>query len=85
MAHLTPYQIADHARHLNGTASIAMINRLFARQDKSHLWPINGRFDATQRAIRRLRRLRTEVTIYPGLEYALALDEEISRVVNGKD
>ena len=85
MAHLTPYQIAQRAEDLEGTANIAMINRLFARQDESHLWPINGRFDATQRAIRRLRRMRTEVEINPGLEYALALDAEISRVVNGED
>jgi hypothetical protein len=85
MAHLTPYQIAQRAEDLEGTANIAMINRLFARQDESHLWPINGRFDATQRAIRRLRRMRTEVEINPGLEYALALDAEISRVVNSED
>ncbi len=85
MAHLTPYQIAERASSLEGTANIAMINRLFARQDESHLWPINGRFDATQRAIRRLRRLRAEVEINPGLEYAMALDDEISRVVNGED
>jgi hypothetical protein len=85
MAYLTPYQIADRASGLEGTANIAMINRLFARQDDSNLWPINGRFNVTQRAIRRLRRLRAEVEINPGLEYALALDDEIGRIVNGED
>jgi hypothetical protein len=81
---LTPYQIAERAERYEGRANIAEINRLFRRQDESHLWPINGRFDATERAIRRLRRLAREgACIEPGLEYALALDAEISTIVNG--
>jgi len=81
---LTPYQIAERAERYEGRANIAAINRLFRRQDESHLWPINGRFDATERAIRRLRRLAREgACIEPGLEYALALDAEISTIVNG--
>lgn len=81
---LTPYQIAERAERYEGRAKIAEINRLFRRQDESHLWPINGRFDATERAIRRLRRLAREgACIEPGLEYALALDAELSAIVNG--
>ena len=81
---LTPYQIAERAERYEGRANIAAINRLFRRQDESHLWPINGRFDATERAIRRLRRLAREgACIEPGLEYALALDAELSAIVNG--
>jgi len=81
---LTPYQIAERAERYEGRANIAAINRLFRRQDESHLWPINGRFDATERAIRRVRRLaRDGACIEPGLEYALALDSEISAIVNG--
>jgi len=80
----TPYQIAERAERYEGRANIAAINRLFRRQDESHLWPINGRFDATERAIRRLRRLAREgACIEGGLEYALALDAEISTIVNG--
>ena len=80
----TPYQIAERAERYEGRANIAAINRLFRRQDESHLWPINGRFDATERAIRRLRRLAREgACIEPGLEYALALDAELSDIVNG--
>ena len=80
----TPYQIAERAERYEGRANIAAINRLFRRQDESHLWPINGRFDATERAIRRLRRLAREgACIEPGLEYALALDAENSTIVNG--
>jgi hypothetical protein len=81
---LTPYQIAERAERYEGRANIAAINRLFRRQDESHLWPINGRFDATERAIRRLRRLAREgACIEAGLNYALALDAEISTIVNG--
>lgn len=81
---LTPYQIADRADRYEGRANIAAINALFRRQDESHLFPIRGRFNATERAIRRLRRLAREgLVIEPGLEYALALDAEISAIVNG--
>jgi len=81
---LTPYQISERAERYEGRANIAAINRLFRRQDESHLWPINGRFDATERAIRRVRRLaRDGACIEPGLEYALALDAELSAIVNG--
>lgn len=81
---LTPYQIAERAERYEGRANIAAINALFRRQDESHLFPIRGRFNATERAIRRLRRLAREgAVIEPGLEYALALDAEISAIVNG--
>lgn len=81
---LTPYQIAERAERYEGRANIAAINALFRRQDESHLFPIRGRFNATERAIRRLQRLAREgAVIAPGLEYALALDAEISAIVNG--
>lgn len=81
---LTPYQIAERAERYEGRANIAAINALFRRQDESHLYPIRGRFDATERAIRRLRRLAREgLALEPGLEYALALDAEIGAIVNG--
>lgn len=36
--------------------STRQINAHFRSIDDSHLWPICNRFDATERAIRRLRR-----------------------------
>lgn len=84
MTYLTPEQIALRAEDYTGTAAVAVMNRLFLRQDESHLYPIRGRFNATKRAIRRLRDARREgLVIDDGLEYALALDAEISRIVNG--
>ena len=63
--------------------SIRQINAFFRENDESHLWPICGRFNATERAIRRIRRLRQQgLCVYPGLEYYLTLEQEISDIVN---
>ena len=55
--------------------TIRQINRLFRQHDTSMLWPICGRFNATERAIRRLQRT-AEYTYTDGLE--------ISRIENGE-
>lgn len=63
--------------------SIRQINAYFRENDDSHLWPICGRFNVTERAIRRIRRLRQQgLCVYPGLEYYLTLEREISDIVN---
>ena len=70
------------AAQINGL-SIAQINKLFRRVDDSRLWPVCGRFNATERAIRRLRRYRRAgLELSPGLEYYDALEREISEIVN---
>ena len=80
---LTPFQIAERADLYNGIANVAKINKLFRKQDESDLWPVCGEFNATERAIRRIRKARADgVCINDGLEYALALDNEISIIVN---
>ena len=58
------------------------INAYFRANDESHLWPICNQFDVTERAIRRLRRLDDGCLADGGLEYFIALDAEISRIVN---
>lgn len=63
--------------------SIRQANRLFRKIDDSRKWPILGRFNATERAIRRLRKARHDgLEIHPGMEYIEALDREISDIVN---
>ena len=63
--------------------SIRQINAYFRKNDDSHLWPICGKFNATERAIRRLCILRHNgLEVHEGLEYYLALDAEISKIVN---
>lgn len=83
MKYLTAEQIAMRAEQFEGRRNTTEINRLFRRQDQSNLWPVSNKFDATERAIRRVRHWRHEGG-YPnvGLEYALALDSELSRIVN---
>lgn len=79
----TASQIADATEHLDGLANTRAINAAFRDQDESHLYPINGRFNATERAIRRTRKhFRDCGMACTGLEYCLALDGEISRIVN---
>lgn len=63
--------------------SVRQINAYFRSHDESHLWPIRGRFNATERAIRRIRRRRREgLEVHPGLEYYLTLEREITEIVN---
>ena len=59
------------------------INKLFRANDESHLWPVKGRFNVTNRAIRRLQKYQRQgLIINDGLEYAYALDHEITEIVN---
>lgn len=63
--------------------SIRQINKLARKQDESHLWPVCNKFNATERAIRRLQRQRRQgLVLNDGLEYASALDQEISNIIN---
>jgi len=62
--------------------SVREINALFRKSDESHLWPICGRFNATERAIRRIRKAMQNNGETGGFEYALMLDEEIANIVN---
>jgi len=84
MTYLTAEQIAKQAEGLEGRSNIACINRLYRRQDESHLFPINGEFDATERAIRKAREYaRANGAVY-GLEYAYMLDGLLSEIVNAE-
>jgi len=58
--------------------NIREINRHFRREDESDKWPICGKFNVTERAIRKVRKQG----LNGGLEYYLALEAEIGRIVN---
>jgi hypothetical protein len=62
-----------------GPKSLRLLNAVARAYDDSSLWPIYGRYSATERAIARLRRQGLDLS---ALEYAYALDAEISRIVN---
>jgi hypothetical protein len=86
MEYLTAEQIASACENLDGRANKAAINKMFREQDDSHLWPINGRFNVTERAIRKARWFQRETGVeLVGLEYAYFLEEETSRIVNDPD
>ena len=74
----TPYEIDKLTSDLTGMANIKAINKLFRQQDESHLWPISGRFNVTNRAIRKARQFDHS----GGLEYCLLLDNIITEIVN---
>jgi hypothetical protein len=79
----TPEQIAALAESCSTPlASVRLINRLYRAQDESHLWPIRGRFNATERAIRRIRQHGCVDDWGPG--YVRALEAELSDIVNSE-
>ena len=59
--------------------SVRIINAYFRAKDESHKWPIYNKFNVTERAIRRLRKLQHYCG---GYEYFYALDTEIGVIVN---
>jgi len=61
------------------------IQELFLKHDESNLWPIKGRFNVTEKAIQNLKQFEElGGVLNDGLEYALALDNEISKIVNSE-
>jgi len=84
MQRMTPEEIADATEDLYGLSNIRAINKLFREQDESHLWPINNEFNATERAIARVRKLNKHTGGTYGLEYAYMIDAEISNIVNNQ-
>ena len=81
--YLDAYEIAKVCEDLEGRKERIEMNKIFLRQDESHLFPIRGAFNATKRAIRRVRKFEKEGGYnLTGLEYTLAIDSELSNIVN---
>ena len=77
MEYLTGEEIAAMSRDR------ADVNRLFLAQDDSELWPICGKFNATKRAINRIRRLEREGLVLDDLlAYALTIKQITGDIVN---
>ena len=83
MSNLTAEQIVKVAEKKSDTVlgQIRIINRMFRKQDDFNLGPINSKFSVTERAIRRVREYKKAGAMSP-LEYALALENEESAIVN---
>jgi len=83
---LTAEKIAKQAEDLEGLANIRAINKMYRDQDESHLWPISGKFNVTERAIRKARWLTRETgEKQTGLEYCYTLEMIMSEMVNNEN
>jgi hypothetical protein len=80
---MTPEQIAKETEGLTGEKSRRAIRKIYRNQDDSNLWPIRGRFNCTNRAIRKAQKFINESgEDLDGLEYALLIDSIMSEIVN---
>ena len=78
----TAEQIARETDDKEGIANIRAINKLYRKQDESHLYPILGRFNVTERAIRQARKFQRDSGAVYGLEYCYLLESLMSDIVN---
>ena len=63
--------------------TVRQINKLFRANDESRTWPVLGRYNVTERAIRRVRRdILPHMDSAGGIEYAETLSAAISEIVN---
>ena len=68
--------------------TISRIDIIFAnaelrRKDESHLWPARGRYNVTNRAIRRVRALIRDGLVVENVEsYKAIVESVISEIVN---
>lgn len=82
--------LADYANRKtadieNDRTNRTAINKIFRQYDESNLYPINGQFNVTERAIKNAQKFNRESgNNMAGLEYCLFLDNEISRIVNNQ-
>jgi len=72
----------DMTRQEIESKSIRQINKYFRSIDESNKFPIRGKFNVTERAIRRVRKIKGELGVSGGLSYYLTLENEISNIVN---
>lgn len=79
-----PERIAELTDDKEGFANTRAINKLYREDDQSNLWPILGKFNATERAIRQARKFQQQAGAVYGLEYCYLLDSLISQIVNSE-
>ena len=75
--------ISKMFENLDGKKNRTAILKHYRKIDDSNLWPINGKFNATNRAINRLYKFERETGYYmTGLVLCYFLENEISKIVN---
>lgn len=68
--------------HMSERGARTVLNRIYRKHDESHLWPIRGKFNVTERAIRQVRALEREIG--PVDDYCAELESAMSRIVNNE-
>lgn len=63
-------------------AEVRMVNKQIRADDESHLFPIRGKFNVAERAIRQARKERKTNECYDDIAYLALLDSKISKIVN---
>ena len=60
-----------------------IINRMYRQQDDSDKFPINGKFNATERAIRKVVKMEKQYAEFlRSLEYAYTIEMVLGHIVN---
>lgn len=82
---LTAEQINNQTSHIESPeAQVEAMKAIFLEKDDSSLYPINGRFNATERAFNNIALLEEANGPLYGLEFALSVEHEISEIVNAE-
>ena len=63
-------------------SELIAVNRQHRQRDDSDKWPVSGRFNVTERAIRQARQFRQEYGEISADEYTRLLDTLESSIVN---
>lgn len=84
MEYLNQEQIFELCKDIDNPLTFKReVNKIFRQQDESHLWPICGRYNVTDKAIRKAQWFQRESgCALEGLEYIYFVYEEIGRIVN---
>tara|TARA_Y100001936_G_scaffold250315_1_gene302779 strand:- start:1106 stop:1360 length:255 start_codon:yes stop_codon:yes gene_type:complete len=81
----TAEQIDNQTRHIESPdAQVEAMKAIFLEQDDSSRFPINGRFNATERAFANIEALEEANGPLYGLEFSLSVEREISEIVNAE-
>lgn len=80
---LTAEQIDANTQDIDcPVEQVTAMKALFAEQDQSHLYPINGKFNATEMAFSQVEQLEECNGALYGLEFAYAVETALSEIVN---
>src|SRR3990172_268016 len=81
----TAEEIAKATQSRTGRAARRAINKLYREQDESAIWPINGQFNVTERALRQVSKFERSYGSLSGIEYCHVLERFMRNIINKPD